>query len=222
MIDPEVRAAVPAEVSRQSRKLRKPGKAPWRDLPILIILIAGLFHLGRGAEVDGLVFVTIGVALVIAELRDRSSPPTPRTAGREPLGGMWIFLGALLCLGYGWLVGRWAPASAGAVLAICVPGLLILPLAWRVGPTRAAARPGPARWLWAGVMVLVCLWELISFLSQPDPRTDNYDHPTLSAILNPAFGSVTVRSVLLVVWLGIGLWLARRLFSPPRKEEQRP
>jgi hypothetical protein len=211
VIDPEARAAVPAEVGR---------KPLWRDLPILIILIAGLFHLGRGAEVDGLVFVTIGVALVIAELRDRSAPPVRRTAGREPLGPMWIFVGVLVCLGFGVLIGQWAPASAGVVVAISIPGLLILPLAWRPVSDQEIARPGRGKWTWAGVMVLVCGWELISFLSQPDAQTDSFDHPTLSAILNPLFGSATVRSVLLVVWLGIGMWLARRLVAAPREEER--
>jgi hypothetical protein len=193
------------------------GKRPvWRDLPIAIIIIAGLFHLGRGAEVDGVVFVTIGVALVIAERRERPAPrPLVR---REPLSTQWIVVGVLLCAGYGLLVGGWDLASAPVVLAVAIPGLLILPLAWRVGPPRRGERPGPKKWLWAGVMVLVCLWELISFLSQPDPRTDSYDHPTLSAILNPMFGSPTIRTVVLMVWLAIGLWLARRL-TAPREDE---
>src|SRR5205807_4456022 len=138
------------------------GKRPvWRDLPILIIIIAGLFHFGRGAGVDGLVFVTIGVALIIAESRDR--PASNAVSRREPLSIQWIMAGVLLCVLYGLVVGHWALASAPVILAVSVPGLLILPLAWRVGPPSAGARPGPAKWLWAGVMVLVCLWELISF-----------------------------------------------------------
>jgi hypothetical protein len=187
------------------------GKRPvWRDLPILIIISAGLVHLGRGAEVDGLVFVSIGVALIVAELRDR---PAERAVSRPPdsLGPQWILLGALLCLGYGVVVGGWAIGSVPVILAVSVPGLLILPLAWRVGPAPRGAKPGPEKWLWAGIMVLVCLWELFSFLSQPDPQTDSYDHPTLSAIFNPAFESPTVRTIVLIAWLAIGMWLARRL-----------
>jgi hypothetical protein len=192
----------------------------WRDLPILIIIIAGLFHFARGAEVDGLVFVTIGVGLVVAELRDRPGP-SPR-AGREPLGVQWILAGALLCVGNGVVVGGWAPASAPVVLAVAVPGLLILPLALRVGSPRPAGRsdrPGQAKWLWAAALVVVCLWELFSFLSQPNAQTDSYDHPTLSAILNPLFASPAVRSVVLIAWLATGLWLARRLTGAPREDE---
>ena len=207
MIDPQATRAKAAA-----------GKRPvWRDLPIVIIILAGLVHLGRGAEVDGLVFVTIGVALIVAELRDRPAQSQP--ARREPLGTQWILLGVLLCLSYGVLVGGWSLASAPVILAVAVPGLLILPLAWRVGPPRHAERPGPARWLWAGVLVLVCLWELFSFLSQPDPQTDSYDHPTLSAIFNPLFGSSTIRTVVLVAWLGIGMWLAHRLTAATREDE---
>jgi hypothetical protein len=184
----------------------------------MIIIIAGLFHFGRGAEVDGFVFVTIGVALVVASLRDRCIPSL--RARRERLGAQWILVGVLLCLVYGLVVGGWALASAPVVLAVAVPGPLILPLAWRVGPPRTEDRPGPAKWLWAGVLVLVCLWELTSFLAQPDPRTDSYDHPTLSAILNPVFASSgTARAVALIVWLGVGLWLARRLGGAPREDE---
>ena len=212
MIDPEATRAQAAA-----------GKRPvWRDLPILIIIIAGLVHLGRGAEVDGLVFVTIGVALIVAELRDR--PAQPRAASRrqpEPLGTQWILLGAVLCLGYGVLVGGWGVGSAPVILAVAVPGLLILPLAWRVGSPSQTAKPGPAKWAWAGVMVLVCLWELFSFLSQPDPQTDSYDHPTLSAILNPLFGSATVRTIVLIGWLAIGMWLAHRLASSAAREDER-
>jgi hypothetical protein len=194
------------------------GKRPvWRDLPIVIIIVAGLFHVGRGAEVDGLVFITIGVALIIAELRDRPAPSVP--VKREPLGIQWILAGALGCVLYGLVVGGWALSSGPVILAVTVPGLLILPLAWRVGPPSRAERPGPAKWLWAGVMVPVCLWELFSFLSQPDSHTDSYDHPTLSAILTPVFGSSTVRAVVLIAWLGIGLWLAGRLYRAQGEDE---
>ncbi len=203
MIDPDV---APAPTAR---------RLPWRDLPILIMIIAGLFHFGRGAEVDGLVFVTIGITLVVAELRDRREV-LPRRA--EPLGRQWILLGALLCLGYGLLVGQWALASAPVIIAVAIPGLLILPLAWRVGPPRANRAPR-TKWVWAGVMILVCLWELISFLSQPDPQTDSYDHPTLSAILNPMFQHEPFRVVVLIAWLAIGFWLARRLSVVPSEEE---
>jgi hypothetical protein len=189
-------------------------RPPWRDLPILIIVIAGLFHFGRGAEVDGLVFVTVGMALVVAELRDRRETPPPKA---PPLDKRWILLGALLCLGYGLLVGRWALASAEVILAVAVPGLLILPLAWRVGPPGERGAPR-TKWLWAGVMVLICLWELISFLSQPDAQTDSYDHPTLSAILNPMFGHEPFRVVVLTAWLAIGFWLARRLSTAHEEE----
>jgi hypothetical protein len=203
VIDPEV---APAPTRR---------RPPWRDLPILIIIIAGLFHFGRGAEVDGLVFVVIGIALVIAELRDRRETGPP---AREPLGTWWLMVAAVACVGFGLVVGQWELASPGVIFAIAVPGLLILPLAWRVGPPSEERAPGP-KWVWAGVMVLVCLWELISFLSQPDPQTDSYDHPTLSAILNPMFQHEPFRVVVLAAWLAIGFWLARRLTTPPRDEE---
>jgi hypothetical protein len=209
VIDPDARTSVPARVDR---------KPLWRDLPILIAIIAGLFHFGRGVPVDGFVFVTIGIGLVIFELRDRYTPPELITRTVEPLSTSWFLLGAVVCLAYGAIVGQWNPASPGMIIAIVLPGLLILPLAWRVGPPHPAGGAGRGKWVWAGVLVLVCLWELISFLSQSDPQVDNYDHPTLSAIVNPLFSFSAVRMVVLVVWLAIGLWLARRLSGRPKED----
>src|SRR2546430_2367306 len=93
------------------------GKRPvWRELPIVIIIIAGLFHIGRGADVDGFVFVTTGVALVFAELRDRPAPAPAAQARREPLSTQWILAGALLCMLYGLVAGGWNLASPTLIL----------------------------------------------------------------------------------------------------------
>jgi hypothetical protein len=193
----------------------------WWDLPIPIAIIIGLVHFFRGAIADGVVFVSIGLALAVAGIRDRRKPAPPATlAPRRPPGLRWLALGAVGCLGYGVLVGQWAPGSVPAMLAVIVPGVLILPLAWRVGPVSGAPRPGAGRWAWGVVVVLACLWELNSFLRQPDPRTASYDHPTLSAILTPVFESPAVRSVLLAVWLAIGLWLARQLSTAPDEDRR--
>lgn len=214
MIDP---TAQPAASSARATK------APWRDLPILIIILAGLVHFIRGAEVDGLVFVTLGVALVIASLRDRYGAareprPVPSEPPAEPLGPLWISLAVLICVAYGLVVGQWRLAGPAMIMAVVVPGLLFVPLAWRV--RRKGESAGSGKWVWAAVMSGLCLWELNSFLYQPTASETSYDHPTLSTILNPLFQSAAGRSVLLIVWLGIGLWLARRFFITPRHEEE--
>src|SRR2546423_13903021 len=107
--------------------------APWRDLPILIAIIAGLVHFVRGAEVDGLVFVALGVALIIASLRDRHGTPRgrrPVTAEppAEPLGPLWISLAVLICVAYGLVVGQWSLAGPAMIMAVVLPGLLFVPL----------------------------------------------------------------------------------------------
>ncbi|HEV2777767.1 MAG TPA: hypothetical protein VGX25_00045 [Actinophytocola sp.] len=210
MIDPEVGSAAVARV----------GPPLWRDLPILIMLVAGLVHFARGAPVDGVIFVSIALGLMVAGLRDRGDP-RPRSrrergvgSGERPAVG-WVLLAAVGCVGYGVMVGGWVPASVPVKVAVALPGLAILPLAWRVGSASTAPRPGAGRWVWAAVMVAVCLWELNSFLRQPDPRTASYDHPTLSVVLTPLFEAREVRSALLVGWLAVGLWLAWRLLTPP-------
>jgi hypothetical protein len=198
-------------------------KAPWRDLPILIVIIAGLVHFIRGAEVDGLVFVTLGVALTIASLRDRHGTPRERRPvtvepPAEPLGPLWISLAVLICVAYGLVVGQWSLAGPAMIMAVLLPGLLFVPLAWRV--RRKGESAGSGKWIWAAVLSGLCLWELNSFLYQPTAGSDSYDHPTLSAVLNPWFQSAAVRAILLTVWLGVGLWLARRFFVTPREEEE--
>jgi len=95
--------------------------------------------------------------------------------------------------------------------------LLFFPLAWRI--RRKGEPAGSGKWVWAAVMSGLCLWELNSFLNEPNAQTDSYDHPTVSAILNPLFQSAGVRAVVLTAWLGIGLWLARRFFVAPRAED---
>ncbi|MEW6472119.1 MAG: hypothetical protein AB1679_07605 [Actinomycetota bacterium] len=52
---------------------------------------------------------------------------------------------------------------------------------------------------------MVGLWELQAFVQHP-----RREHPTLSSLSNDLLRSPTARAVAFVVWLAIGLWLARR------------
>lgn len=80
---------------------------------------------------------------------------------------------------------------------------------------QAAATPdGPTGrgWLvWPAVGLLLAFIELLSFLSQPDARTDNPSHPTVSTVVEPWLGNQAARALTLAVWLAMGWWLFRRL-----------
>lgn len=179
--------------------------ALWRQPAFLIIVIAGLFHLGRGATIDGIVFLTLAAALVLTKSWNIPAAAPPATRPNK-----YAVLGVVLCsAAYGWVVGHWTPNTMPVRLLVAVPGLAIIPFAWRVVDTD---RTLPSRrWWWAVAGVLVCLWELTSFLFQPDPDVGVYEHPTLSVILDPVFGRPDLRSLLVALWLVAGVGLLRLL-----------
>lgn len=189
---------------------RRADPALWRQPAFLIIVIAGCFHIFRGAPVDGVIFLVLAAGLVVTRHRELpvAAPPTNRPDTYAVAG---VVLGCAL---YGWVVGHWTPNTVPVRLAVAVPGLLIIPFAWRVP---AVSRKLPGRpWLWALAGVLVCLWELTSFLFQPDPTMGVYEHPTLSVILDPLFSTASLRSILVGVWLALGVALFRLIRGRPR------
>ncbi|MGH3759060.1 hypothetical protein [Actinophytocola sp.] len=170
----------------------------WRTKPFLIMVIAGLFHLGRGAPVDGVVFLGTAAALTWAELRE------PRPPRRRDLPTAV----ALAAVPAGWVVAMWQPGTVPLAVAVAVTGPPLLYLALVVGGHGERTDAG-RWWPWAVTGVAICLWELASFLRQSDPATPNPDHPTLSAVLDPLFVHNPGRAVVIIVWLAAGYYLAR-------------
>lgn len=193
MLDPDA-----AETTRKTNRW-------WLSKPFLIICLAGLVHLARGAEVDGFVFLGTAAALGIAEIRD---PVGHR--GRLPLAV------ALAAVPLGWVMSMLRPATAPVAVTVAAfgPPMLYLALTSPNDPAPTGVRP--RWWLWALVGALICLWELSQFLSQPSLSTDSYDHPTLSVILGPLFAAGPGRLVLAVAWLAAGVWLARLMLGSRR------
>lgn len=207
-----------------------------RDPAAVIITVTGLFHLWRGAPVDGGVFLAVAAVLVASDLVASRGPGTGRLPGRATLparalaaprarrlrawdGPQGAMQGRVLraaavagvAAGYGWLVSGWVRADWVVWTALAVPGAVAGILAW---PQRAAAsgRSRPAGWwAWASVAVLVCLWQLTAYLLQQQPAPDRlYNHPTVSLFIDPLVGSQPGRGVALAVWLAGGYVLLRR------------
>jgi len=170
----------------------------WRTKPFLIIVIAGCFHVGRGAPVDGVIFLSTAAALSIAELRE---PRPPRA--REVPAAL-----ALTAIPVGALIAMWRPGTVPVAVAVAATGPPMLYLAIKAGSHGARTDAG-RWWPWAVTGVTICLWELVSFLQQSDPATANPDHPTVSAILEPLFQSNPARAVMIVLWLAAGVLLTR-------------
>jgi len=177
----------------------------WLCKPFLIIALAGLVHLIRGAEVDGFVFLGTAAALAVAEIRD----PVGR-GGRLPLAV------AFAAVPLGWVISTLRPATVPIAVAIAVFGPPMLYLALTTPNDPAPTDLRPRWWLWATVGALICGWELAQFLQQPDLSTDSWDHPTLSVIIGPLFTGGLGRVVLVIVWLAAGVWLARLMLGSRR------
>jgi hypothetical protein len=195
----------------------------WLSRPFLIIVVAGCFHLGRGAPVDGVLFLATAAALAIAELR-RPAPPLPAPTPPRPAPGRAAprpreipAAAVLASVPLGWAVSLWQPGTlpVAVVVAATGPPMLYLALT-RDGQSGQGAdgshgeRAGAgAWWPWAAVGVAICLWELSSFLQQSDAATANPDHPTLSAILEPIILHNPGRGLMIICWLAAGVVLAR-------------
>jgi hypothetical protein len=177
----------------------------WRAKPFLIIVIAGLFHLGRGAPVDGIIFLATAAALALAELTD-PAPPEDRIL---PVATV------LAAIPVGWGVAMWQPGTVPIAVAVGLTGPPMLYLALRRGGHAARTDAG-SWWPWGVTGVAICLWELTSFLQQSDPATANPDHPTLSAVLEPVFDHNPGRTAMIVVWLAAGIFLARLMLRGSR------
>jgi hypothetical protein len=180
-------------------------------------VVTGLFHIGRGATWDGVIFLGVAALLVGCAVADRrqtpdgsvSWPSPVRQTNRSVAGTVLV---GFACLLYGWVIGHWSPPSVPLTVALVLPGVVVLALALRAGhPPRPSVRPG--WWSWALVGVLICVWELAAFLQQTSPDQGSFDHPTLSVILDPMFAVPLPRSLLLAGWLAVGLLLARLLLA---------
>jgi hypothetical protein len=170
----------------------------WLSAPFLIIVIAGCFHLGRGAPVDGIVFLATAVALAVAEVR-RPAPPREREIPAATV---------LAAIPLGWAISMWQPGTVPLAVAVALTGPPMLYLALARGGHGPRTDAG-VWWPWAAVGVAICLWELTAFLQQSDAATANPDHPTLSAILEPLFVHDPGRGVMIICWLAAGVVLAR-------------
>lgn len=134
----------------------------------------------------------------------------PASGLRRSLAAAALLVGGVL---YAWLVGTFSRYSWPATAAVTGLGVIVVFIGWR-GPLL----PRPARdrlpvvgtAAWAAVLVLGCLWELVSLLRQPSLTTTSYAHPTISALTDPVLANSGGRAAVLAAWLAIGWYLVRR------------
>jgi hypothetical protein len=127
----------------------------WLSKPFLIILVAGLVHLVRGAKVDGFIFLSTAAALGIAEIHD---PDGHGSGHRSGYGGRLPLAVTLAAVPLGWVISMWRPATAPVAIAIAIvgPPMLYLALTSPHDPEPTGLRP--RWWLWALIGGLICVW----------------------------------------------------------------
>jgi len=176
---------------------------PWAHPAIVILLIAGCFHLYRGAPVDGVVFVAVAIWLASAETR------SPAAVGEEyaALPSSWLLGGVLLAC----VVVLTVAPRYGRVDVTVVGGIGIASVA--VAATRDDTVPPPRRgaaWPYALVGLVAALNELTAYLLESTPAAD-WRHPSVSDLTDPVWSWGPTRAILVLGWLVGGVCLLRML-----------
>jgi hypothetical protein len=107
---------------------------------------------------------------------------------------------------FAWVATSLEPFSWPAHIAVLGSGVVAVAIGARGRP----ALPAPAASFvgvggWVVLVVALAVWEVSSYLQQP-----REDHPTLSSIADGALDGHPVRAAAFVVWLALGVDLARR------------
>lgn len=175
---------------------------------MLILVAAGIVHIVRHNVFDIAVFFGTAAFIVVDRLR---GDPEPSSAEAGRLNRRQRVVAAATLALYSLLAGQWAVDTWPMRVAMIVPGVLFGILVAVSPPTRDRAAPAiRTGWIpWCAVLVAIALWELASFVQQPNPIDDSYQHPTISAIVEPWLGTWGGRAIFLLLWLAAGFWLLR-------------
>ena len=169
------------------------------------MLGATAVHVARGNVVDVAVFLGTSVLMLVLPRHD---PP----ATRAPWWLSRAWSGPVAAGLVGLVVAVQPRASAAVQVALAAVGALALVLVLRAGAGGPVARTSTRRaGVWGVPLLVGCLLELADFLAQPDVRTDNPDHPTISALVDPVLDGRPVRVAVAVAWVLVGWALVRVL-----------
>ncbi|WP_143056179.1 hypothetical protein [Pedococcus cremeus] len=159
----------------------------------------------RANVVDVVVFLGTAVLILVLRRQDLSTRRPPRWLCRR-----WpVPLAAALA---GLVVAAQPRTSPAVELALAAVGVAALTVVLRAGAGGPLPRTSTRRgWVWAVPLLAGALFELANFLTQPDPHTDNLDHPTLSALVDPLLDGRLVRAGVTVAWVLVGWALVRVL-----------
>jgi hypothetical protein len=198
---------------------------------VLTFLVAAYFSYVTGDTVRAGYLLAVGLALTWDQARRRAARTAP-DAGQSGPGDAapaafsaesadrrravmrrWLMPAVLAGIAYSLIVGSLQRYSWPATIAVNIPAVAGVLIAWRVsaGSKGAPGRLSPAGIAaWAVVWVGAAAWELTALYLQPSLTTDSYAHPTLSVLADPVLASLGGRAAVLFAWLAFGWYLARR------------
>ncbi len=180
-----------------------------REPTVLVLIVAGIVHIIRRNPFDTILFFGTVAVIVLDRLRRTPAPvPAARiglSGGRRGVAAVGLVLYAVIA--GGWQLNTW-PMKA----ALIVPGLLSAAvIAARRVEDADAPRVGRGWIGWVAIGVAIALWELTSFILQPNPIDPSYAHPTISAIVSVWLDAWPGRSIFLLLWSAGGFWLIRTI-----------
>ena len=201
---------------------------------VAILLMISLFTVLSGKPLDGLLLVTVAMALAWdAGMNSRQAAAmalaVPATPGRSPAElpappGAWrlrsrpprlrlVAVGSTAAVVYALTVGSFTRYSWPATAGVVGLGASVVVVGWG-GPTRQRQVPAKftriGAFTWGTLFVGASLWELTALLMQPNIETSSYAHPTISTLTDPLLGSAPGRFVALLAWLALGAYLVER------------
>ena len=198
---------------------------------VVTFLVAAYFSYVTGDTVRAGYLLAVGLALTWDQTRRRAAQMAPDAGHAGPGGAApvafsgesadrrravmrrWLWPAVLTGIAYSLVVGSLQRYSWPATIAVSVPAVAGVVVAWRVsaGSKGAPGRLSPAGIAaWAVVWAGAAAWELTALYLQPSLTTDSYAHPTLSVLADPVLASVPGRAAVLLAWLAFGWYLARR------------
>jgi hypothetical protein len=200
-----------------------------QDPVVVVLVLAGIFDGLAGNPVHAILLVGVGLILARSSMEDAARPVAPPPSGADgDTAGPVVdaahavqnrvspgrtLIGVAIAALYAVIVGSFERYSWPATVAVLMPGLLGLLIAWR-DPVPSSDEPAPisqrGRLAWSAVFVALGLWELTNLLLQPSLVTDSYTHPTLSVLMDPILALHTGRSIMLFLWTALGWYLVRR------------
>jgi hypothetical protein len=196
---------------------------------VLTFLAAAYFSYVSGDSVRAGYLLAVGLALAWdRSRRGQPDPAAPQAAPdaervtvfspgsarrRRALMNRMLVPAVLAGAAFAVIVGLLPRYSWPTTIAVSVPAVVGVLIAWRVSAGAAGQPerlPVAGTVAWAVVWVGAAMWELTALYLQPTLTTDSSAHPTLSYLADPVLASVPGRSIVLLLWLAFGWYLARR------------